>query len=201
MGSLPKIIGVTGTTASGKSTVANAFRDLGAEVIDADAVGHQVLSLPDVREQLCRVWGDSILLGDGSIDRSKLASLVFGCDEQVRKLNAIVHPVILARIQERVAALRAEQTGGAVVLDAPLLVESGLHRACEVVVVVDADRRTREARVARARNWSEDELARREASQATASEKRAAAHYVIDNAGTLAEVSAQVQRIWEAEIG
>jgi len=185
------VIGITGGIGSGKSTVAGMFADLGAERIDADALGHEALERDDVRAAIREVWGPGVFDASGRIDRKALAEVAFADDEQTRRLNAIVHPPLLQQLHRRLA----QATSKVAVLDAALLTESGLDEVCDVVVFVDAPRTVQRQRVA-ARGWSEQELQRREARQHSLGEKRERSRYVIENAGTERNTLQQVVNIW-----
>ena len=187
----PAVIGITGGIGSGKSTVASMLAELGAEVIDADALGHEALRRDDVKEQLREAWGEGVFDASGEVDRRALAAEAFGGESQARRLNAIVHPPILAEIRRQVQACRAK----ALVLDAALLIESGLDAICDVVVFVDAPAAVRRERVA-ARGWTDRELQNREARQSSIEEKRKRSQYVIENGTARENTLAQVVQFW-----
>lgn len=187
----PFVVGIVGGVASGKSFVAGLFRDLGARVEDADAAAKAVLDEPEVREALAEAYGAGVLDADGSVDRLALADAAFGPPPETGPLNRIVHPRVRRRLEKEVFA-----GTGVVVLDAPLLLEAGLAAVCDLVVYVEADEAVRAGR-ARARGWSEAEWRRREASQADAGEKRAAAHVTVFNGGALEETRAQVRAVYD----
>ena len=133
---MPKIIGLTGGIASGKSTVAAMLRDLGAPIVDADAVAREVVEpgSPALAEIVER-WGESVLNADGRLDRKKLGDIVFGDDEARRALNAITHPRIAAASQRGIADLAAAGAA-AIVYEAALIVENQLHKGMDALVVV-----------------------------------------------------------------
>ena len=197
-----KIIGLVGGVASGKSAVAQIFAELGAGVLDADLAGHDVLADADVQRALCERWGDSILAADGSIDRAKLAAVVFATDDQAAAnrqfLEELLHPRIRSRLEEQRRQFAAAGRP-AVVLDAPLLLEAGWRSMCDLVVMVDAPREARLAR-ARQRGWNDAEFARREAAQWPVEEKRRQADVVLSNAGSLNELRHAVRDVWEKHV-
>lgn len=200
---LPPIIGLTGGVASGKSTVARRLSDLGAYVIDADLLGHEVLRNDVVRDELVAEFGASILLPDRSIDRRALAQLVFGvnqADSRRKKLESIVHPRIrelaLARI-DAAAALNVPPL--AIVLDAPLLIEAGWEKLCDEVLFVDTPDECRLARVLD-RGWTEMQFRLREQAQMAIEEKRHHATQVFDNSGSLSDLRRQVDEFWKHAI-
>jgi len=193
------IIGLTGGVASGKSAVAAALARRGAIVFDADRLGHRVLEEPDVRDELVSRWGRDILAPGGRIRRDAVAARVFGDSVEAiaerRFLEQTLHPRIRQRIE---AEIRQLPNSGvpAVVIDAPLLIESGWIEVCQVVALVDAPRETRLER-ARSRGWSAEEFSRREAAQLPIEEKRRRSTHVIDNSGTLADLDREVNKFWE----
>jgi len=163
------VVGLVGRIGAGKSTVARELATLGAEVIDADRLAHEVLDEPEARDLIVARFGPAVLGSDGRVDRRVLAGIVFGPDATgggaIGDLEAIVHPRVRRRIRSRLAELR---TGGGgprrvVVLDVPLLVQSGWDAACDRLLVVDCAEEVRQERLAR-RGWSAAERAAREAS-------------------------------------
>jgi dephospho-CoA kinase len=195
-------IGLVGGIASGKSAVSAALARRGAVVFDADKIGHFVLEEPAVREDLVRRWGNQILTEDAKIDRSAVAAHVFGDSPETvaerRFLEETLHP----RIRERILAeMRQLSTAvPAVVIDAPLLIESGWNAICQAVVFVDAPRELRLQR-AQTRGWTAEEFSRREAAQMPIEEKRRSASHVVNNAGSLADLDAEVDRFWRQVLG
>ena len=165
----------------------------GAVIIDADALAREVVEqgTPGF-DAVVRRFGAGVLGTDGELDRPALAAIVFA-DEQARAdLNAIVHPLVGQRTVELMAAA---PEGAIVVYDVPLLVESGLAEGFDVVVVVEADVATRLARLA-ARGLPESDARARMAAQAGDAERRAVAHEVIDNDGSLEGLRASVSDLW-----
>lgn len=189
-------IGVTGGIGSGKSTVASMFADLGAVVIDADAISREIVEPGQpALGALVAEFGPRILREDGSLDRGELASLAFAEPEGTRRLNAIMHPLIRSEAAAQVA--RAQDEGASVVVyDMPLLVETGQQDLVDVVVVVDVPEEMQVHRAAP--RFSEADVRRRIAAQATREERAAVADYVIDNAGSMESTRDQVQRVWSA---
>jgi dephospho-CoA kinase len=193
------LIGLSGGFASGKSTVAGMLEARGAVVIDADRIAHEVISArgpayPAVVDR----FGPGILAPDGDIDRGKLARTVFNDPDARRDLEALTHPEIFAEIARRLAAER--ERAGVVVLDAALLVETGAHRGLlpmAALVVVAAEPEDQIERAARRRGLTRQEARARIASQAPIEAKLAAADYVIDNRGDLAELERNVDALWE----
>lgn len=186
-------IGLTGGIGSGKSTVAELFAEHGAYVVDADAIAREVVApgTPGLQE-LADAFGPGVLADDGSLDRAALAEIVFSDPSARELLNRITHPRIAARTAEILESLPAEAV---IIHDVPLLVEAGLSQAYDVVVVVDAPDEVRVARLIE-RGLSEQDARARIASQASREERLAAADVVIDNSGSLSDLSDQVTRAW-----
>ncbi|MFN8127690.1 MAG: dephospho-CoA kinase [Candidatus Nanopelagicales bacterium] len=185
-------IGLTGGIGSGKSTVARMFAELGAHVIDADAVAREVVEpgTPGLAA-LVEEFGNGILDGD-RLDRTSLAQIVFEDEGARTRLNAIIHPLIGARTAELIAALPPD----AVFLhDVPLLVELHLENAYDLVVVVDAPDDVRVSRLVE-RGLTEDDARARIATQATREQRLAVADVVINNSGDLDQLREQVRSAW-----
>ena len=187
-------VGLTGGVGSGKSTVSALLAEHGALVIDADAIARDVVraGTPGFDAVVAR-FGAGVVGPDGELDRPRLASLVFA-DEQARAdLNAIVHPLV----GERTAALMAAAPPDAVVVyDVPLLVESNMAAAFDVVVVVEAAADTRLGRLA-ARGMPETDARARMAAQASDEQRRAVAHEIVANDGSLEALRAEVGALWQ----
>lgn len=194
------LVGLTGGIGSGKSTVAARLRERGAHVVDADEVARDVVQpgTPGLEAVVAR-FGREVLAGDGSLDRPALAGIVFGDDDARRALNDITHPRIGARIAELVEAhARAEvdeDRPRIVVVDHPLLIETGQAEAFPAVVVVLAPEELRVRRLVEARGMDEDDARARIRAQADDEARRAVATHVIDNDGELAHLHEQVDAV------
>ena len=198
------VIGLTGGVASGKSSVASLFAKCGCAVIDADSVGHAVLELPAVKEQLVGRFGPAVVrterpLASGApgVDRKALAAIVFAEPESRQALEAIVHPLMRARFLEEfekeLGPSRA--TVRPVVLDAAILRESGWDDLCDVVVFVDAPRAERLRRATQNRGWSDQAFAARESAQWPCEQKQLQSDFVISSNVPLASLHREVERI------
>lgn len=187
------VIGLAGGVGAGKSTVAAILAQLGCVVADADALAREALRQPDIRDEIAGWWGRGVLDAAGEIDRKAVARIVFERPEERRRLESLVHPWIRRRQQAIFAA--APREARALVIDAPLLFETGLDRACDAVIFVDAPRAARIARLGATRGWTEAELDRREASQLPLDEKRSRADHVVVNDGDLDGLADRVRRI------
>ncbi|AKV01784.1 Dephospho-CoA kinase [Labilithrix luteola] len=192
------LFGLTGGIASGKSTVAARLRERGLPVIDADALARDVVEkgTPGIAE-IVETFGGDVLFEDGTLDRKKLAAVVFGDDQKRRTLNAIVHPKITALSLERADALRA-QGHPLACYEAALLVENGVADAFRPLVVVAADESVQLAR-GRARDGAnEEEIRGRIRAQMPLAKKIAVADFVIHNDGTRGELLAKTDDVLDA---
>lgn len=190
------IIGVTGSFGTGKSFVASLFRSHGARVIDADAISRDALSKGAAGYgKVVRAFGKDILNKGGDVDRKKLAAVVFSDGAKLRKLNSIIHPVVIKDIKRR---LSRESKNAVVVVDAPLLIEAGLHKMADMVVVVKASRAKQIARCMKKFRITKAEFLKRERRQIPLREKVALADIVIDNDGSRSKTRKQVKEAWDS---
>lgn len=189
------LIGLTGGIGSGKSTVSAALARRGAVVVDADAIVKE-LQQPgtQVFDEMVERFGPGIVAEDGRLDRAAVAELVFSDPQALADLGAIVHPRVHAEIERRVA--EQEGTDNVVVLDIPLLAESGWPGLLGTIVV-DLDPEVAIERLVRHRGFSEEDARARIANQATREERLARADLVIDNHGDVDDLEAEVDRAWE----
>jgi dephospho-CoA kinase len=188
------LIGLTGGIGSGKSTVSAMLAERGAVVVDADAIVHE-LQAPGqpVLAAMVEEFGPGILDDRGQLRRAALAEVVFNDDGALARLNAIVHPAVGAEIARRLEAEAA--TDHVVILDVPLLVESGRSDLVGLIVV-DVDPEVAVGRLVDQRGFREEDARARIARQASRQERLARADVVIDNGGTRDQLAAQVERAW-----
>ncbi len=187
-------LGLSGGIGSGKSTVAKIFADLGAVVIDADAISREVLEPGQIGyENTILTFGESVLSESGSIDRKKLAELVFQNPSQLAKLEAIIHPAVIARVAQIRESLPATAI---VVYDTPLLVEKNLKAQFDKVIIVLADEQIRKDRLI-TRGLELTDIEARISNQATDSQRSEVADYIINNNGTLAKLQDNVTKVWK----
>ena len=191
------LVGLTGGIGSGKSEVARLLAAHGAVIVDADVIAREVVQpgspgLAAVVEE----FGSDVLAGDGSLDRDRMAAIVFADSGARARLNAIVHPLIGALTFERIAAAGEADPHAVVVNDVPLLVEAGLQERYDVVVVVATDPQTQVARLVEQRGMTEADATARIAVQAPLADKVAVADYVIDNNGDRAALAQRVEEVW-----
>lgn len=196
------VIGLTGNIATGKSTVARLLAELGAHVIDADQVAHQAIS-PDgpAYRAVLEAFGDDLAQEDGTIDRQRLAEIVFADPAALARLEALVHPAVFELIQEEIhrvtAAADPNGPQPVIVIEAIKLLEAGLSvTLCDQVWVVTASPEQQVQRLAQQRGMSEREARRRMAAQSPQVEKARHANVVIDNSGSLEDTAAQVRAAW-----
>jgi dephospho-CoA kinase len=191
-------IGLTGGIASGKSVVASRLRERGAVLVDADALAREVVE-PGTEglKQIVAAFGGDVLAPDGKLDRPKLGALVFGDPARLAVLNGIVHPLV----RLRAAAIVAEAGEDAVVVqDIPLLVETGQGSDFHLVLVVDAPEDLRLQRMLEYRGMTADAARSRMAAQASREDRLAAADAVLENLGTMEQLVAQVDRLWDERL-
>ncbi|MCA8968600.1 MAG: dephospho-CoA kinase [Planctomycetes bacterium] len=198
----PLIVGLTGGIASGKSTVARLLEEAGFVVLDADREAHAVLEEPDTIEWLVEVFGPAVLIessDDGNrrtrIDRRRIADRVFADSALLARLEARIHPRIRTKFRERIATARRD--GVPLVLDVPLLFESGYDELCDIVLFVDASNTVRRKR-AEARGMDIADWERRERQQLSIDEKRRRADRIVPNDGDLDATKAAVRDVVES---
>ena len=192
------VVGLTGGIASGKSTVAGILKDLGALVIDADILSREVV-LPHTRcwKSITAHFGKGILNKDLSINRKKLASRIFSDPEKRMRLNRIIHPAIRKRIRQLITDIGHDDAGALVIVDAALLVETGMYRDYDRLVVVAADENVQLARLMRRDRCSLTAAQRRLRSQLPLASKMQVADYVINNQGSLAQTRRQTRMLFK----
>jgi len=189
-----KLIGLTGAIGSGKSSVSALFARKGAIIIDGDGIAKQLQQKSSATlQKMVDEFGD-ILLDSGELDRAKVANLVFGDAELLKRLNAIMHPAIGLEILRQIEANMT--TDNVVVLDMPLLVENP-RDGMSGLVVVDVDPEVAISRLVQFRNMNEEDARRRMASQASREERLKVADRVIDNSGSPDALNSQVDEVWD----
>lgn len=190
-----KVIGITGSIATGKSTVSNIIKDLGFTVIDADIAARKVVEPGEAAyEKIVNEFGKQILLENGEINRKKLGEIVFNDEKKRLLLNAIVHPAVRKWMndQKEEAFKRGEQV---VFLDIPLLYESKLTNMVDEVIVVYVDEQTQLDRLMKRNDLTIEEAKARMNAQISIEEKKQMTDYVIDNRGSLKETKHQLKQI------
>ncbi len=193
-----KVIGLTGSIGSGKSTVSCFFEELGAVVIDADQVSRQVVEpgSPALKE-LTVTFGENILNPDGSLNRTLVAEIVFNSDEKRELLNSIIHPMIFNEINSTIGEYREKGTE-IIILEAALILEKkGLIKLIDKLIVVSIDEETQKKRLGGRGDLSKEQIDARINSQLTNNEKIKHADYIIDNNQDLVNTREQVRELWD----
>lgn len=192
-------IGLTGGIASGKSTVSEWLAQKGAPVIDADVVAREVVALgtPGLSELVAH-FGDSILQGDGTLDRPKLGAIIFNDEAKRKTLNDILHRYIHERIDE-LAMMYYEKGFGAVIYDIPLLIETNWYKEMDEVWLVALEPEVQKARLMARNGLSEAEAQARISSQMSLADKKTYSQVIIDNNGTLEELMDQLIQLWQTK--
>ncbi len=186
-----RVIGLTGSLSSGKTTAAREFAALGATVIDADAIAHELLDKDaDIQKEITEIFGTEVMVS-GAVNREKLASIVFFNKELLGKLCGIMHPKIISRIKKAV-----DEAPGDVVVDAPLLFESGLDKQTDMSIVVNASEKTCLKRAV-SRGMPEKTARAIMDSQMSSEEKVKRADYVIENEKSVEKLKEGVKKVWQ----
>tara|TARA_Y100000034_G_scaffold103692_1_gene129524 strand:- start:4164 stop:4775 length:612 start_codon:yes stop_codon:yes gene_type:complete len=200
-----KVIGIVGGIASGKTTVAQELRRLGSGHINADKIGHDVLEIEEIRQQLEMRWSGNgyghITKPSGEIRRDIIANIVFNDPKELEFLNDVCHPVIHDRIEQKLGYFHPEYTK-AVVLDVPLLLEAEWNVLCDIIVFVECPIDKRGQRASKRTECTLDlaELKKREGCQMSVTEKRAFASAIIDNSQDKKQLLQEVLVFWKSEI-
>jgi dephospho-CoA kinase len=189
------LIGLTGNIATGKSTVATMLAELGATVIDADEITHQVMRRGgEVFERIVTAFGPDVIGADGEINRERLGPIVFSDSEALRRLEEMVHPAVGVEVSRRIAEARTP----VVVVEAIKLIEAGMHRLCRALWVTTCPSEQQIDRLMRERSFSFDEAERRVTAQPPQALKIGLADVIIDTSGDIAETRRQVEAAWQA---
>jgi len=198
MASRIPVIGLTGGIGTGKSTVTQMLAELGAAVVEADTVGHQIY-LPDLPawREIVDTFGAEVLNPDRSINRQALGKRVFADPEALRTLNRIVHPKMFDRMRELIEELQGRGGMRAIVVEAAILIEANWTPLVDYVWVVIASEAVVTERLAKQRNLPPDQVRARLAAQLSTEARLKHAHVIIRNDGSLAEVRTAVQSAWE----
>ncbi len=193
------VVGLTGGIASGKSVVSNMLRDLGASIIDADEISREIM-IPHTKcwEEVITSYGSDLLLEDLTIDRKKLAISVFKDSEQIKKLNRIVHPYIMQRIEEMIEEIKDKDPQALVIVDAALLVETDVYKHYDKLIVVYVSKETQLKRLMIRDAMSQEEAESRIDLQSPLTEKLKVADYIIENELSLSKTRKEVEKVYKA---
>jgi len=191
------IVGLTGGIASGKTTVAKMLREKGAEIIDADDIAREVVQPGKPAWKEIVAWlGRDILQEADHIDRSKLGKIIFHSNEARSKLNSIVHPWIEMRMEDKVNSLKLNKDIEVIVKDVPLLIETGMYRSVDLVLLVWVSFEVQVIRLRKRDGLSDEEIQKRLNAQMPLEEKKKYADYVINNEISLDYTRSQVDHFW-----
>lgn len=178
-----KVIGITGLAGSGKSELATALADLGATVIDVDTIGHACLKDELIKKEVVKVFGSEILDGEGEIMRPALGRLVFADEQSIAKLNAVMHPPMVQRVEQLLREMEENKQTDAAVIDAALLFQMGLQKFCNIIVFVDCPADIRAKRLQSARRLTDVNTQRLDRLQRETEKNRREAHHIFQNSG------------------
>jgi len=188
------IIGLTGSIGTGKTTTANIFKELGAVIIDADEIAKGIVKPQSLAwQEIINTFGNIVCNSDLTINRQYLGELIFNDTASRERLNQITHPLILEEINKQIQA----QNNKIIIIDAPLLIEAGVHWIVDKIIVVITTRDTQIKRL-KLRNFLSDlQIEARRDSQLPLEIKIERADYIVDNNGNILETTKQIKRIWE----
>lgn len=186
------IVGITGSFGSGKTTLAGIFRSYGAKLINADKLAHRCL-IPGTStyKSIISAFGRGVLKENKSIDRRKLSAIVFNNKKLLLRLNNIIHPRVIRAIKDKVKRSKSK----VIVLDVPLLIESGLNKIVDKLIVVKTNRRIQIERIQDKTSLSCADILKRIKSQIPLRQKMRLADFVIDNSGSIKETKKQTEKI------
>lgn len=191
-----KVIGITGGIASGKSTIAEMLESLGADLIDADKICHELINTKEIALEVTKRWGSQLQDNQGRIKRDALAEIVFSEEKEISALNSIIHPKAIKQIKSEIAKFHSDVATEAIVLDAALLVESNLVDICDIVLFVDSDEDRCKERVQSSRKWPLDEIEKREKFQGLLQQKREISDVIINNNNSKEDTLNQIKDFW-----
>ncbi|MFZ5974928.1 MAG: dephospho-CoA kinase [Bacillota bacterium] len=191
------IIGLTGNIASGKSAVSKRLHELGARVVCADAVARKiVLPQSEGARRIREAFGPEVFLPDGSLDRKALGQIVFNDEASRKRLDALLHPLIIREINETLKSWRKETPDAIAVVDAALLIETGMHQTAHEVWLVEARDDIRRKRIMQRDGLSASQARARIRSQMSSDEKKRFAHRILTNNESTSKLLAQVDALW-----
>jgi dephospho-CoA kinase len=196
------VIGLTGGIGTGKSLVAHMLGELGAEIIDADRIGHEAYTPhTPVWKEVVEAFGEDILQTSGEIDRKRLGSIVFSDPKELARLNSIMHPRMAEMIHKRVIELEG-QGADTVVVEAAVLVEAGWDKLpwVDEVWVTRSDEEQVVQRIKERNNLPDEEIRKRIGSQLPFEERSRNAQVVVDNSGAIDDLKQAVESIWESRV-
>ena len=189
--------GLTGSIATGKSSVCSIFEGLEAPVIDADMLARDIVRPgEDGWLSVVQSFGDGILLPDGNIDREKLGRIIFSDKTARDKLDNCLHPLIIKKLLSDAEKLKKSMGGSLIIADVPLLIESGMHKYFDKIILVYSDRETQICRLIRRSNLTIEDAEKRVNSQMPIEEKRKFADFIIDNCGSFEDLEIKARDVF-----
>ncbi len=188
-------VGLTGSIGTGKSTVAKILQELGAYVIDADKIVHQLLKKEDVKQKIKEVFGD-VFDENGEIDKKKLAAIIFNNPEKKKQLEGILHPLVFQEIQNWLKEIEKKDPEAVAVAEVPLMIETGSYKNYDKIIVVYAPEELQLERLVK-KGMTKEEALRRIKSQMPIEEKVKYADIVIENTGSIEELKEKVEDIYK----
>ena len=190
------IVGITGGMGSGKSSLARALEERGATRIDADRIGHEVITSPTIRRDILTAFGEDLMNAAGNLDRRELGRRAFANEANYSRLNQIVHPPLVRELHQQIDRAKEPMGRNVVVVDAALIFEWGNLEPFDVIVVVDAKVELRIERLTRSRGFSKSEVRRRMAFQMPNRKKTVKADWVVVNNGNLNDLRKEAEKLW-----
>jgi len=192
------VIGLTGGIASGKTSIARIFAALGAKVLDADKIAHRALYKNTIPyKQVIWEFGEGILNTDGSINRKRLARMAFVSDKKQQQLCRIIHPWVFEYIRKKIKKAEKNKTVRVIIVEAVLLIESGLYKSMDKILLVKAAVGQQISRAILKRKMTQAQVRQRMNFQLEFTQKSKYADYIIDNRGALKDVKKKVEKIWK----
>lgn len=195
------VIGLLGGPCSGKSAAAHILAGLGCAVISADELAHEQLEENQTRQALRKAFGDKFFDNAGRLDKRKLSEIVFANRANVEKINSIIHPPVLEKTQRLIERYKIDEQVRAIVLDVPLLVETGWEKNCDILIFIDSDEDKRLQRAAKKGDYFVKQLKKRENYQISLDKKADIAQYIIRNNSGLSALAEQVTKVFTDIIG
>lgn len=194
------VIGLTGGIGAGKSSVSRFLAEMGARIIDADTIGHDLyLPYSPAWKEIVKSFGRNVITADDKINRQRLGELVFNSPEQRKKLNSIMMPRMAGVFQELIIGLKRKHER-VVVLEAAILIESGWDSLVDKIWVVQAPKEIVVRRLEKKGQLSSNEIKKRIESQISHVERMQNAQVVINNTGSLKELRVKVEKLWESKV-
>lgn len=190
------VIGLTGGIASGKSTISSMLKELGASIVDADLIARSVVQKGEkAYNEIVQYFGEKILMPNGEINRKKLGHIVFSDHAKLEKLSSITHPQIINKIKEKVEEYRSEGAK-VIVIDAAILIESGLNSYCDSIWLVSVDKEIQLSRLMERDKFAYIDALNRINAQYSIEEKVQFADVIIDNSKPIEEVKKKIKELW-----